>query len=747
MRASWRRGAASSCLLAALLLPAAATPALGQPRPARPRVGVALGGGGARGFAHVGVLLWLEEHRIPVDVIGGTSMGGLVGGAFATGLSAREIRDLVGSIDWRTVLEPETPFVLKTPRRKEDSRAFPSQLRFGLKGGVKLPTGLSPAQQVELFFDRIAAPFASELDFNELPTPFRCVATDLRKAEVVVFDSGWLATALRSTMAMPGLFSPVEIGDRVLVDGGLLNNVPADVVRQTGLADRVIAVDIGADLAIPATSDTAVAVLSESIDAMIRSGARRGLSAADLVLVPRLLGVQTVEFGREKELVARGYEAAAARADALLPLAVSEGDYASWADARRARRKSGAIVPTRLTVEHVTPAEAARITHALARHHLNHPLDASRLDKDLLALAGDGRYESATYRIDTSSGHTALAIDVRRPRNGPPFLIAALDIENTRTSNVGAAIRGRLLAFDVLGTGSEARVDLGVGNVLQASGEIVRPMGQTGLFAAPRVYLSRRDTPVFRGDTYTAEYREYDAGAAFDVGFRTSRWFESRLGVAAEHLRRDVRVGASDLPSVKGPQRYASFGVVFDGQTGPTLPERGLYLKVNVRRFFEVPGIRTPGGQAVADPDRLWSGRGVVSAFAPLGRNGRLFFRGAGGSSFGETATVNGFALGGPFDLGAYYPNELRGSNFAVANVGYFREISRFVEGAIGRLSVGAWVDGGDAFERFADAKFRMNLSGGFLLESPIGPIFAGASVGRNGRYRVYFSLGRILPN
>ena len=131
-----------------------------------------------------------------------------------------------------------------------------------------------------------------------------------------------------------------------------------------------------------------------------------------------------------------------------------------------------------------------------------------------------------------------------------------------------------------------------------------------------------------------------------------------------------MRVGASDLPSVKGPQSYASFGVVLDGQTGPTLPERGLYLKVNVRRFFEVPGIRTTGGQAVADPDRLWSGRGAFSVFAPLGRHGRLFFRGAGGSSFGETATVNGFALGGPFDLGAYYPNELRGSNFAVANVG-----------------------------------------------------------------------------
>ena len=207
-------------------------------------------------------------------------------------------------------------------------------------------------------------------------------------------------------MAMPGLFSPVEVGDRVLVDGGLLNNVPWTWYAGTGLADRVIAVDVGADLAIPATSDTAVAVLRESIDAMIRSGVRRGLSAADLVLVPRLRGVQTVEFGREREL--RWAEDTRQPPHALTICS-------RWPSARettrpgprRGRRggRSGAVVPTRLTVEHVTPAEAARITHVLARRHLDRPLDASRLDKDLLALAGDGRYESATYRIERAGQH------------------------------------------------------------------------------------------------------------------------------------------------------------------------------------------------------------------------------------------------------------------------------------------------------------------------------------------------------
>jgi NTE family protein len=478
---------------------------------------------------------------------------------------------------------------------------------------------------------------------------------------------------------------------------------------------------------------------------MMRSNARRALEAADVILVPELMGVETFDFGRTDELVTKGYAAAEAKSVALLQYAVSEADYEAWAAARQAKRPTASLLPTRISVERVSPAEGARIMRRLVDHHLNRPLDTSRLDKDLLAVTGDGRYESAEYRIDNSLGPTELVVSVKRPRNGPPFLFAALDLENTRTSNVGAAIRGRLLAFDVLGTGSEARVDLGTGNTLEASGELFRPLGWAGLFIAPRAYVVRRDTPVFQSETYAAEYREYDAGAAIEAGFATWRRFESRVGYTIEHLRRDVRVGASDLPSVKGPQRFASFQVIFDGQNGPTLPQRGLYLKADLRRFFEVPDIRSASGSIAGDPDRLWSGRATLSVFTPLGRRGRLLLRGAGGSSFGDTALVNAFTLGGPFDLGAYYPNELRGSNFAVANVGYFHEISRFVEGAIGTMYAGAWLDEGATFERWDDAKLRTNVSAGILLDSPIGPIFAGASVGRDGRYRVYFSLGRFL--
>jgi len=747
------RGSARASWIVALLLAAVlAAPASAQipadapqkAQPERPRIGLALGGGGARGFAHIGVLQWLDEHRVPVDVIGGTSMGGLVGGAFATGMAPHEIRNLIDEVDWASVLAPDTPFVYKTFRRKEDARAFPSALRFGLRGGFRMPSGLSAAEEADLLFDRIAAPFGSQLDFNALPTPFRCVATDLRNAETVVFDSGWLARALRATVAIPGVFAPVAFDGKVLVDGGVLNNVPADVIRRTGLADVVIAVDMGVEPATQKKFDSIFGVLDETLNVMMRSGTRRALASADVVLAPGLDGIGGTDFSRFNDIVEGGYAEAEAHAAELEPYAISPEAYAAWASARQARRPATRVVPTSVIVEGLAEGDAARVASRL-KAHVGRPLDANTLDRDLLLLTGSGRYESATYRIDDSRGGSDLVVILRAPAHGPPFLALALDLQNTQSSSVAATVRGRMLLFDVAGHNSEGRLDVSLGNTLAASAGVYRPVGKSGFFIEPRAFAFRRDMPLFEDDDYVAEYREYHAGASFDAGFTAAYRFETRVGYTYDHLRMDVRIGDSALPSVNGPQQYVSAQVTFDGQTGPTIPDRGLYLKADLRQFFQVPDVVTPASTRAADPDKMTSGHLQFSLFTPIGRRGRVLLGGSGGSSFGDTTVVNAFALGGPFQLGAYYPGELRGSNAVVANLGYFHELARFAEGTIGRLWFGSLVEEGSAFERWSAAKFHTNVTTGFVLESPVGPLFAGASFGLDGRYRVYFSLGPII--
>src|SRR6185312_13453271 len=209
----------------------------------RPKLGLVLEGGGALGLAHIGVIQWMEEHRIPVSYVAGTSMGGLVGGVYATGRSASEVREVVQSIDWDAVLRGQTPYSDLTFRRKEDARDYPSTLEFGLHKGLHLPEGFNSGQQVSLILDRIALPYSELSSFNELPIPFACVATDLQSGKPYVFRSGSLALALRSTMSLPGLFTPVRSDNHIFADGGLLQNIPIDVAKEMG-ADVVLGVHL-----------------------------------------------------------------------------------------------------------------------------------------------------------------------------------------------------------------------------------------------------------------------------------------------------------------------------------------------------------------------------------------------------------------------------------------------------------------------------------------------------------------------
>ena len=214
----------------------------------RPRIGLVLSGGGARGFAHIGVLQWFEEHRIPVDYLAGTSMGGLIGGMYSIGLTPDEMKDIAYNINWIDLFRPVPAYDSLDFRRKEDRRAYPNGIELGLRNGIKLPPGLNSGHQLGLLFSRLTLPYSRIQSFDELPIPFRCIATDMVEAKQVVLSKGSLALALQATMSIPGVFAPVEIDGEILAsDGGLLNNIPTDVMKNLGV-DMVIAVDIGTPL-------------------------------------------------------------------------------------------------------------------------------------------------------------------------------------------------------------------------------------------------------------------------------------------------------------------------------------------------------------------------------------------------------------------------------------------------------------------------------------------------------------------
>src|SRR5262245_26336597 len=344
-------------------------PSSASAQTARPTVGVAFGGGSARGIAHIGVIQWFEENHIPIDVAAGTSMGGLVGGAFATGMSAAELRNMIAETDWDAMFGSSS-FPFKNLRRKEDARSYPSRLEFGLRGGIALPTSLNDGQQVDLFLTRIAAPYYDLAKFDDLPTPFRVVAVDLASAEKVVLDSGSLATALRATMSLPGVFPPVQRDGRVLVDGGALDNIPADVVKDLG-ASHVIAVDVGYAPS-SKVNYSMFALMSQTVDVMMRTTTRAALKSADLTIAVDVEGFGSLDWRRADELIERGYQAAERHRDELLKLRVSDDEWQAWVTSRERRRRTEMPQPTFLKLEGVGKSDAKFVEHTLSRH-LNAP--------------------------------------------------------------------------------------------------------------------------------------------------------------------------------------------------------------------------------------------------------------------------------------------------------------------------------------------------------------------------------------
>ncbi len=738
---------AAACAVAAVL--AAASPVgadPGQSTAARPKIGLALGGGSAKGIAHIGVLKWFEEHRIPVDFIAGTSMGGLVGGSYASGMTPDELRTLMVTTDWDLMFQADSPFAYKTFRRKQDRRAYPAQVEFGLKGGFRLPSGLNPGQQVVMMLDAIALPYYQLQHFDDLPTPFRCVAGDLRTSEPVVLDRGSLATAMRATMSLPGVFTPVDQSPWLLVDGGIFNNIPGDVSRSQG-ADVVIAVNVGSDKPTDAQAQASMfGMLGKTISAMMDVGIKKGLAAADLVIDPNLVGLDSMSWRRADELIDRGYKAAEAQKDALLKYALPEAEYAAHQAARTARRRTTEqAVPAHIVVSGVPESEQAFLRKQFAPL-VGVPFDQARVAEAIYSVTGTDRYEFLSYRLQETPEGLALAVNARQKSYGPPFLALGLELNNVTSSAFAVNLGSRITAYDTFGKGSEIRTDFVIGTRQGLGLEIYKPLGRTPVFVAPRGYVTRSPYNLYDEARQIAEYRVTRAGGGIDLGIAMGRSAELRAGVDVARTRARLRVGTVDQPEVKGSEQLARLAFTYDGQDSPTVPYKGVLVRSRLTQYFATPDVLVGTAPVqVVNPDRLTQFEGGLSVFRPAGGRNRLFVQAAGGSSFGNEPLFNKFTLGGPLRLSAYGNEAFRGSNYLLFTGGYLKHSGRMPDVLGGNIFIGGWIEGGTAFDAWDAAKWKGDAAFGILLESLLGPIFAGGAIGFDGKARFYVAIGPLF--
>jgi NTE family protein len=705
--------------------------------PGRPTIGLVLEGGGALGLAHAGVLRWFEENHIPVDYIAGTSMGGLVGGFYATGMSASEVEQFIHNINWNRSLRNELPYPARSFRRKEDQRDYPNDLEFGLKGGINFPSGFNSGQQVGLILDRVALPYSDLESFNDLPTPFRCVATDLVSGQSKIFDSGSLSEALRATMSLPAIFSPVRRDGHIYVDGGLIENLPVDVAKAMG-ADIVIAVHLETEALNPKESLSAFGVLQRSISVVISANELESMKKADVLISIRTENYSAIDYQAADKLIELGYAGANDKAALLKKLSLDQQDWDRYVDQRKSRQRSVPI-PQFIEVTGTAPVIATGIENSLA-DNVGKPVDFNRINSDLTNVTGLGRFARAGFQLTRRDGQEGLLIHADEKPYAPPTVNPLFLIDGSDYTDVRFSLGVRVTLHDIGGFGSELRNDFIAGTSYGASSEYYHPLNWfSHFFVAPRGFATSQPFDIYLDDTRISTYREITAGGGLDFGVAANRFSELRFGYQADHLSLNRSIGLPGLlNNVSGRQGFTRLRYTIDHTDDPTLPRQG-YLVQSRFEFYDA----NPGATEHFPLAELRTG-----IFHRIRKTNSLFLLASGGSTFSYQGTgIPMFSLGGPQRLAAYGVNELLSNQYFLGQAGYIRRLKELTPLLGNNVYLVTDYEIGKAYGAVnqTDSRLPNDFNAAVLVQSFIGPVVFGGSVGDRGHHKFYFQLGRLF--
>jgi NTE family protein len=710
---------------------------------ARPRIGLVLSGGGARGAAHIGVLKVLDDLRVPIDAIAGTSMGAVVGGLYASGFSAREIETIMTSVNWQDAFRDRPSRTDLTFRRKEEEENFLVNFPLGLRSGhFQLPKGLIQGQKLSQILRRLTLPIAEITDFNALPTRFRAVATDLETGDPVVMHDGDLASAMRASLSAPGVLSPVERDGRLLVDGGLAENLPIDVARAMGV-DILIVVDVSTPLLTRDKLTSAPVISNQMLAILIRRNEQRqleSLSKSDVRIDPILGEFSPFDFGIVSRAVEAGEQAALAAQNSLLALALDASSYQRYAQARSAARQS----PPRIDFVRIEAGSEryAAALHKLFDDQIGAPADPRALAKRVTSFYGGENFEGIDYRIvQDDDGQFGLALTARRNSWGPTYVRFGLNLQDDFAGNSYYNAAARFIQSEITRAGGEWVSDLQVGETSRAATELWLPFSQTSpYFLAPHAQIQAQDLYLFQDQRRIAEYRVHTFEYGMDFGRDFSNWGEIRAGLVRDVGNSSLIIGQPTLTTGAFDEKEFHVRISYDTLDNVNFPRDGQQASVEWR------ADRTGLGSDV-DEDRLGVNYLAARSF---GRQTAVFWASAGSTLDGSTTDVRKlFTLGGFLNLSGLKQDSLIGPNYGIARVLFYRQIGR---GGPGFLDVpvylGTSFEIGNVWQRRGDADFGSAHKDASLflgLDTLIGPVYFGGGLGDGGTTNFYLSLGRTF--
>jgi NTE family protein len=711
-------------------------------RPTRPLVGLVLSGGGARGGAHIGVLKALEELRVPVDQLAGTSIGAVVGGFYVSGMSVAELEQLVESLEWETAFLNVTPRRLKSFRRKRDDDSFLVEQKPGLNDGeFELPVGLVQGQVIDMIISRETLRASQVQNFDQLAIPFRAVAGDIVTGEAVVLGSGSLARAIRASMSIPAALSPIEIDGRLLVDGGIAMNLPVDVAREMG-ADVVIAVDISSQLLSRDTLRSVLDVTTQLTNLLTRGGTleqRRKLTANDVLLLPQFAeDLSSTNFARMSEAIQSGYDAVMQRRADFERFALAEEQYAAYIEARTDPRMRDLPVVEFVRLDNRAPVADSVVEARLGAIELGKQLDVDRVERAMNTVYGLDYYQNVRYGLVTDAGRTGIEVELDERAWGPNYLQLGMEYSSAAGSDTLFGLAASYLSTAINPLGGEWRATLVIGDEPALVADLYQPFGSKGLyFYAPSLNLESTQFNVYVGDDRVTEAQLREATLEFAVGRELPTWGEYRFGVRAARGAFDLRVGDPSFISEDDFRRgefFSRFSV--DTMDSVAFPREGSQASIEWRASRDRPF------SADANFDQLL----LAASYAKTwGRHTVLTTMRYDATISGTSPNSRLFRMGGFFDISGINRNQLSGQYATRLGAAYYRRIGDL---ALFPAFAGISLELGNVWDSREDISAPDSIFGGSFwggVDTPIGPVYVGYGRAEGGEDAFYVSLGRVF--
>lgn len=724
-------------LLAASSSSAEVLPDAGRAELTRPRVGLVLGGGGARGAAHIGVLKELERMRIPVDAIAGTSMGAIVGGLYATGMDADELEHLVGSLDWAGALTDKPDRGDLSFRRKQDDSQVPIDFELGVRGTeLVLPKGVIQGQKLDLLLRELTLPVWHIDDFDQLPIPFRAIASDIESGDLRVISGGDLAESIRASMSVPGVFAPVRINDYLLVDGGLVGNLPVDIMQTMGV-DVIIAVDVEFPLYSPEELGSALAISEQMLTILIRKETLRQidrLGERDVLIRPELGTYASTNFGDILNTIEPGQAATREQTGNLRDLALDESAWDEYvANRERPVQPASHLAFVRVVHDGIL---APRVLESKLSVEAGDPIDHAVLAYNADRLYGLQLYEQVSYRLLEEDEGTGVEYRARTKSWGPNFLQLGVSLEDDFEGSTGFNLSARMTRAGVNRLGAEWRNDLRLGTDPKLFTEFYQPLSfDSRLFLAPSINLSQSNINAFVMDETIARLRLSEAEGGFDFGRELGRIGEFRVGVFRGFGEARVKVGDPSLPNIDFDTGGAFARLRFDTLDNARFPRRGVRSDLTWT-------MSRPGFGADSKFDTI---EGEIAQTWSRGKNSLQLGLSYATTLDSDNAVQNYFPLGGFLRLSGLERGEISGPHAALAKLVYYRRVGDTSGILDTPVYLGASAEAGNVWQNRSDMGFNSMLLNGSVFagfDTFVGPVYFAAGFSEQGESNFYLFIG-----